>query len=220
MKIAIDGPAGAGKSTIARKIASELGFVYIDTGAMYRALTWEALNKGINTNDAAALQKLALSSDIHFENGQQIYCNNINVTSDIRLPRITEAVSGVASHPAVREIMVEKQQDMALTADIVMDGRDIGECVLPDAEYKFFITASIEERARRRMKELQAKGIACDLQEIKNARSDLTIATRDQSDMQRPTGALKILDDSIIIDTSNLSIDEVAARLYAIIREG
>jgi cytidylate kinase len=215
MKIAIDGPAGAGKSTIARKIASELGFVYIDTGAMYRALTWEALNKGINTNDAAALQKLALSSDIHFENGQQIYCNNINVTSDIRLPRITEAVSGVASHPAVREIMVEKQQDMALTADIVMDGRDIGECVLPDAEYKFFITASIEERARRRMKELQAKGIACDLQEIKN-----DIAARDQSDMQRPTGALKILDDSIIIDTSNLSIDEVAARLYAIIREG
>ncbi|HBQ87677.1 MAG TPA: (d)CMP kinase [Syntrophomonas sp.] len=215
MKIAIDGPAGAGKSTIARKIASELGFVYIDTGAMYRALTWEALNKGINTNDAAALQKLALSSDIHFENGQQIYCNNINVTSDIRLPRITEAVSGVASHPAVREIMVEKQQDMALTADIVMDGRDIGECVLPDAEYKFFITASIEERARRRMKELQAKGIACDLQKIKN-----DIAARDQSDMQRPTGALKILDDSIIIDTSNLSIDEVAARLYAIIREG
>lgn len=215
MKIAIDGPAGAGKSTIARKIASELDFVYIDTGAMYRALTWEALNKGINTNDAAALQKLALSSDIHFENGQQIYCNNINVTSDIRLPRITEAVSGVASHPAVREIMVEKQQDMALTADIVMDGRDIGECVLPDAEYKFFITASIEERARRRMKELQAKGIACDLQEIKN-----DIAARDQSDMQRPTGALKILDDSIIIDTSNLSIDEVAARLYAIIREG
>jgi cytidylate kinase len=215
MKIAIDGPAGAGKSTIARKIASELDFVYIDTGAMYRALTWEALNKGININDAAALQKLALSSDIHFENGQQIYCNNINVTSDIRLPRITEAVSGVASHPAVREIMVEKQQDMALTADIVMDGRDIGECVLPDAEYKFFITASIEERARRRMKELQAKGIACDLQEIKN-----DIAARDQSDMQRPTGALKILDDSIIIDTSNLSIDEVAARLYAIIREG
>lgn len=215
MKIAIDGPAGAGKSTIARKIASELGFVYIDTGAMYRALTWEALNKGININDAAALQKLALSSDIHFENGQQIYCNNINVTSDIRLPRITEAVSGVASHPAVREIMVEKQQDMALTADIVMDGRDIGECVLPDAEYKFFITASIEERARRRMKELQAKGIACDLQKIKN-----DIAARDQSDMQRPTGALKILDDSIIIDTSNLSIDEVAARLYAIIREG
>ena len=215
MKIAIDGPAGAGKSTIARKIASELDFVYIDTGAMYRALTWEALNKGININDAAALQKLALSSDIHFENGQQIYCNNINVTSDIRLPRITEAVSGVASHPAVREIMVEKQQDMALTADIVMDGRDIGECVLPDAEYKFFITASIEERARRRMKELQAKGIACDLQKIKN-----DIAARDQSDMQRPTGALKILDDSIIIDTSNLSIDEVAARLYAIIREG
>lgn len=215
MKIAIDGPAGAGKSTIARKIASELGFVYIDTGAMYRALTWEALNKGININDAAALQKLAISSDIHFENGQQIYCNNINVTSDIRLPRVTEAVSRVASHPTVREIMVEKQQDMARTADIVMDGRDIGECVLPDAEYKFFITASIEERARRRMKELQAKGVACDLQEIKN-----DIAARDQSDMQRPTGALKILDDSIIIDTSNLSIAEVAARLYAIIREG
>lgn len=214
MQIAIDGPAGAGKSTIAKRIANELGFVYIDTGAMYRALTWEALNRGIDINESSTLQELATSSDIHFENGQQIYCNNINVTSYIRLPRVTDAVSKVASHPAVREIMVHKQQEMARTIDIVMDGRDIGECVLPYAEYKFFITASIEERARRRMKELQAKGIECDIEKIKN-----DIANRDKSDMQRTTGALKILEDSIVIDTSNMSIDEVAARLRALIRE-
>lgn len=214
MQIAIDGPAGAGKSTIAKRIAHELGFVYVDTGAMYRALTWEALNQGIDINESSALQELATSSDIHFENGQEIYCNNINITCDIRLPRVTEAVSRLASHPAVREIMVKKQQKMARTLDIVMDGRDIGECVLPDADYKFFITASIEERARRRMKEFQAKGIKCDIEEIKN-----DIANRDQSDMQRTTGALKILEDSIVIDTSNMSIDEVAARLCTIIRE-
>lgn len=214
MKIAIDGPAGAGKSTIAKKIAIELGFVYIDTGAMYRSLTWEALIRGIDINDANELQKLAISSDIHFEEGQQIFCNSKNVTSETRLPQVTGAVSAVASHPAVREIMVKKQQNMAHTNDIVMDGRDIGECVLPDADYKFFITASIDERARRRMKELQERGIDCDIDMIKN-----DIADRDRSDMQRKTGALKILEDSIVIDTSSMTIDEVAARLYAIIRE-
>jgi cytidylate kinase len=212
--IAIDGPAGAGKSTIAKKIASELGFVYIDTGAMYRALTWEALNQGIDLNKSEALQKLATSLDIHFEECQQIFCNNINVTTFIRLPQVTAAVSKVASHPAVREIMVKKQQEMAHTTDIVMDGRDIGECVLPDAEYKFFVTASIDERARRRSKELQEQGIPCDINIIKQ-----DIAERDRNDTERATGALKVLEDSIVIDTSSLTVDEVTAKLHAVIRE-
>jgi cytidylate kinase len=213
MKIAIDGPAGAGKSTIARKLAIELGIVYVDTGAMYRALTWEALNQGINIDDSTALQNLATSIDIHFEN-QHIYCNNRNITSEIRLPHVTEAVSRVASHPAVREIMVNKQQQMARTTDIVMDGRDIGECVLPDADFKFFITASIEERARRRLKELQDKGIPCEMESLK-----AEIANRDNSDMQRKTGALKILDDSIVIDTSQMTIEEVLAHIHSLIQE-
>lgn len=215
MRIAIDGPAGAGKSTVAKKIASELGFVYIDTGAMYRALTWEALNRGVNIDDPDALQKLAISSDIHFGEYQQIFCNNINITTDIRLPQVTAAVSRVASHPAVRKIMVKKQQDMAQTTDIVMDGRDIGECVLPNAEYKFFLTAGIDERARRRVKDLEDRGIACNIDTVKK-----DIAERDRSDAQRETGALKVLTDSIVIDTSSMTIDEVTAKLCAIIKEG
>lgn len=215
MKIAIDGPAGAGKSTIARKIANELGFLYIDTGAMYRALTWKALQEGIDIHNSDTLLGLATSLNIHFEGCQQIFCDQENVTSYIRLPEVTTVVSTIASHPEVRKIMVKKQQDMAKNTNVVMDGRDIGECVLPDADYKFFITASIEERARRRVKELQAKGIESDFTTIKE-----DILARDQSDRQRATGALKILEDSIVIDTSSMSIDEVTACIYGIIKEG
>lgn len=216
MKIAIDGPAGAGKSTVAKKLAQELGFVYIDTGAMYRALTWSALQRGIDCNDADALYELARSIDIHFENNplQQIICNNENVGEYIRLPEVSAAVSRVAVHPQVREVMVQKQQEMARTADIVMDGRDIGECVLPDARYKFFITASIEERAHRRFKELQEKGYRVDLAVLQDE-----IAARDNQDRQRAVGALKILPEAIVIDTSNMTIDEVLACMQSIIRE-
>jgi cytidylate kinase len=211
MKIAIDGPAGAGKSTIARKVAQELGFVYIDSGAMYRALTWQALQNGINPDDSQALSQLAHSLFIHFENNstQDIYCNNINVTEEIRMPQVTSAVSRVAAHPQVRKIMVKKQQDLANVTSIVMDGRDIGECVLPDAEYKFFLTASIEKRASRRIKEMEDKGLHFDYANVKNE-----IAARDKMDMEREVGALKILEDSIVIDTSDLTIDQVLIKLF------
>lgn len=213
MKIAIDGPAGAGKSTVAKIVAQKLGFIYIDTGAMYRALTWQALQNGINVGDSNALLELAKSTDIHFESFQQIFCNRINVTNFIRSPEVTAVVSTVASHPEVRRIMVQKQQKIA-RANVVMDGRDIGECVLPNADYKFFITANIDERTRRRMRELHKRGINC---EFENVKAD--IAVRDQNDMKREVGALKILPDSIIIDSSDISIDEVVAQIFAIIRE-
>lgn len=216
MKIAIDGPAGAGKSTIARKAAQELGFVYIDSGAMYRALTWKALQDGINPDNSKALSQLAHSLFIHFENNstQNIFCDDINVTEEIRMPQVTAAVSRVAAHPAVRKIMVKKQQDLARANNIVMDGRDIGECVLPDADYKFFLTASIEKRAQRRIKEMEDKGYHLDYAALKDE-----IAVRDKMDMEREVGALKVLEDSIVIDTSDLAVDQVLDKIISIIRK-
>lgn len=214
MKIAIDGPAGAGKSTLARRLAEKLNYIYIDTGAMYRALTWEALRKEININNATIMAELARTTDIHFmiNSSQRVICNGIDITEQIRTPEVTLAVSQVAAHREVRELMVSKQQQMAQAVSVVMDGRDIGECVMPDADYKFYITASIEERTRRRAAELKANGYEASEQNISKEIQD-----RDYNDTHRTTGALKVLKDSIIIDTSNLTIDEALNTLLEII---
>ncbi|MGI5880954.1 MAG: (d)CMP kinase [Syntrophomonadaceae bacterium] len=215
MKIAIDGPAGAGKSTLAKRLAEELNYIYIDTGAMYRALTWEALRKEIDIYNAAVLAELAHTTDIHFivnSRSQRVICNGIDVTEQIRSPEVTAAVSNVAAHQEVRKLMVSKQQQMAQAISVVMDGRDIGECVLPDADYKFYITASIKERTRRRAAELKSSGYEVIEQNISKEIQD-----RDYNDTHRTTGALKVLEDSIIIDTSNLTIDEALYTLLEII---
>lgn len=216
MKIAIDGPAGAGKSTVARNLAKELGFVYIDTGAMYRALTWKALQMGLDTGNEEELHRLASSIKIHFEQNskeQKVLCDGEDVTVAIRLPEVNAAVSAVASYPTVRETMVKQQQNMANSISVVMDGRDIGECVLPDAEYKFFVTASIEERAQRRTLELADSGFSIDYDTILRE-----ITERDKNDSERKTGALKILPESIIIDSSKMSVDQVLQKMLAIIQ--
>lgn len=216
MKIAIDGPAGAGKSTVARKLAKELGFVYIDTGAMYRALTWKALQRGVDPHNEAELDKLASSIRIHFEyhSGQQkVLCDGEDLTAAIRLPEVNATVSTVAAHPTIRKTMVKQQQHMAYSISVVMDGRDIGECVLPDAEYKFFVTASIEERARRRAQELTLSGFDIDYDAILKE-----IAERDKNDSEREIGALKILPESIIIDSSQMSVEQVLQKMLAIIQ--
>lgn len=215
MKIAIDGPAGAGKSTIAKMLAEKLGFIYIDTGAMYRALTLKAIEQGIDLDDYMALTELAQSANIYFKNEadlQYIYCDGENVTELIRTPEINSNVSKIAAYPTVRTFMVKKQQDLAKLDAVVMDGRDIGECVLPDADFKFFITASLEERAARRIKELAQKGHQLTLEEVQDE-----IAKRDANDTNRGVGALKILDESIVIDTTNKSIKEVLDTLIAYI---
>lgn len=217
MQIAIDGPAGAGKSTVARMIAEKLGFVYIDTGAMYRALTWKALENGLDMQDAGKLFELALNTAIHFEkqgDQQNVICDGTDVSKAIRSPRINTNVSTVAAQPRVRKIMVEKQQTMARLVNVVMDGRDIGEQVLPHADYKFFITASIEERARRRILEMEKQGFASDEKEVRR-----DIEQRDRMDQKRDCGALRILAESIVIDTSLLSIDQVLDQMLLIIRE-
>jgi len=218
MKIAIDGPAGAGKSTLARTLARQLGFLYIDTGAMYRALTWKALQKGIDLYDACALSELASSTDFHFETKagvQRLHCDGEDVTEVIRSPEVSAEVSKTASLPAVRGIMVRKQQLMAQTSNVIMDGRDIGELVLPDAEFKFYLTANLEERAQRRALEMKNQGYQINENSIKQ-----DIENRDRMDSERDVGALKVLPDSIVIDTSQRSADEVRVKILSIIREG
>lgn len=217
MKIAIDGPAGAGKSTVARMIAKKLGFVYIDTGAMYRALTWKALQAEIDLHNSAALQDLAQRTDIKFQQSaetQKVICDGQDISEAIRSPRINTTVSIVASDPMVREIMVDKQQQLGRVSSVVMDGRDIGEKVLPDADFKFFITASLEERACRRKLELDAQGFETDLENLAQE-----IADRDRMDSERAVGALKILPDAIVIDTSFLSIDQTLQQILDVIGE-
>jgi len=218
MKIAIDGPAGAGKSTLARKLAGKLGFVYIDTGAMYRALTWKAEQAGINLHDEALLFGLADSTDIYFESTadiQRVVCDGQDITEEIRSPEINAGVSITAAHPLVREIMVKKQQLMAQTNNVIMDGRDIGEVVLPDAEFKFFLTARLDQRAARRVLEMERQGHDVNENAIK-----MDIDQRDRMDSERAVGSLKILPDSIVMDTSECSADEVLAQVLTIIGKG
>lgn len=217
MKIAIDGPAGAGKSTIAKLIAKELGYIYIDTGAMYRALTWKALQKNIKIDDADLLYEMALSTEIHFEyaaDSQKLICDGQDLTGVIRSPEVTAAVSVLASHTMVREVMVKKQQAMADKNNVVMDGRDIGEKVLPEADFKFFLTASIDERTKRRIREWSAGKHELDYNKVK-----AELEERDNNDTRRETGSLKILPGSIILDSTTLGIDDLLHEMITIIQE-
>jgi cytidylate kinase len=218
MKIAIDGPAGAGKSTLAQALARKLGFLYIDTGAMYRALTWKALQNNIGLGDGRALAALASATELYFETRdgvQRLYCDGEDVTEVIRSPHVSAEVSKIASFPEVRSIMVHKQQLLAQTRDVIMDGRDIGELVLPDADFKFYLTASLEERSHRRSLEMIKQGY-----EINEKSIQQDIQKRDQMDSQRNVGALKILPDSIVIDTSQRSADGVLTQILAMVRQG
>lgn len=217
MKIAIDGPAGAGKSTVARQLATELGLVYVDTGAMYRALTWKAIRELLDLDDENALYHLAQTTEIHFEynsQGQRVICDNQDVSDYIRAPLINAEVSRVASKPLLRQVMVLQQRKLAQNKSVVMDGRDIGEFVLPDAEYKFFLTASMETRVGRRAEELKASGYDIDREAI--ARE---IMERDHRDSSREMGALKVLEDSTVIDTSQLKVDEVINVIKSYLKE-
>ncbi|HBT20515.1 MAG TPA: (d)CMP kinase [Peptococcaceae bacterium] len=216
--IAIDGPAGAGKSTVARKLAEKLGFLYIDTGAMYRALTYCALKKGIDINNPDELTELAENVEIFLtadEDGQmRVYCCGEDVTSYLRDPKVSQCVSKVAEVPGVRRRMVELQRKMASAGGVIMDGRDIGTYVLPDAQLKFFITADLEERARRRLKDLEKQGYIADLEEVKKE-----IAMRDAKDSSRAVAPLKKAEDAVLIDTTNLTVDEVLQLIFKISRE-
>jgi len=213
VKIAIDGPAGAGKSTAAKKLAKLLGFTYIDTGAMYRAITLKVLRENISLEDEERIVEVARKSDISLD-GERVFLDGEDVSEEIRKPIISEKVSVVSQIPEVREILVKKQRKIAEGKNVVMDGRDIGTVVLPDAQFKFFLTASLEERARRRYEELKNKGTEVKYEEVLEE-----IKKRDSLDSGRKTSPLTIPEGAILIDTTDLTEEEVVERVYEAIRK-
>lgn len=205
--IAIDGPAGAGKSTIAKKVAAKLEFVYVDTGAMYRSMALYFLRAQINPDNITKIQEACndINVVIQYINGmQQVILNNENVTGLIRTEEVGNMASAIAVIPSVRMKLVELQRELANNANVIMDGRDIGTYVLPDADLKIYLTASSSERANRRYKELIEKGIQCDIDEI-----EADIIQRDKRDMNREFAPLRQSEDAILLDSSDMTIDQV-----------
>lgn len=215
--IAIDGPAAAGKSTVAKSVARSLSYIYIDTGAMYRALTLKANLLNINCHEEEPLLELLRKTKIDLkqdEKEQLVYMDDKEVTGEIRTEQVTKNVSYVAAHPNVRKEMVKRQQALAEGNGVVMDGRDIGTHVLPDAEVKIFLKASVEERAKRRYEENLKKGYPADLQKLQKE-----IERRDQLDSERDTAPLIKAEDAIEIDTTLLSINEVVQKILIIAKD-
>ncbi len=215
--IAIDGPAGAGKSTIAKKVAKSLGFIYVDTGAMYRAMALYMIKNKVDASDSEKISATCKSADITIkhENGEQVvYLNKENVNGLIRTEEVGNMASASSVNADVRAKLVELQQKMAETTDVVMDGRDIGTVVLPGADLKVYLTASSKVRAERRYKELTEKGTQCNLDEIEK-----DIIDRDYRDMHRENSPLKQAEDAVLVDSSYMTIDEVADEILRLYKE-
>lgn len=209
--VAIDGPAGAGKSTIAKLVAKEKGYVYVDTGAMYRGLAIHFLENGIEAEEKEKIAEACKDADvtIRYEDGQQqVYLNGKNITAKLREEAVGNMASKSSAIPEVRAKLLELQRELARREDVIMDGRDIGTCVLPDADVKVFLTASVETRAKRRYDELVEKGVPCNLEEI--ARD---IAERDERDSTREIAPLKQAEDAVLVDSSHMTIEEVVAAI-------
>ncbi len=217
INIAIDGPASSGKSTVAKILANDYGFIYTDTGAMYRSVTLMAIKAGVAFTDEDALVQLIHENAISFkqtDQGQLVFINDNNVTEDIRQPEVTNNVSEVSAHEAVRRELVKKQQEIAQASGVVMDGRDIGTAVLPNAEVKIFLVASVVERAERRYKENQSKGIMTDFQTLKEE-----IEHRDLLDSTRKISPLKKAADAELLDTTGMTIQQVVTSIKEIVEK-
>jgi cytidylate kinase len=217
IQIAIDGPSGAGKSTMAKLISQRLGIMYLDTGAMYRALALKAIHQNIDTKDSEKVSELLsdFNISIKYENGsQKVYLNNEDVSDKIRTDEVSMGASNVSAIPAVRKRLVELQQKMASNTSVVMDGRDIGTHVLPNADVKIFLTASVAQRALRRYNEQKEKGIL--KKSLKEIEKEIEI--RDYNDSHRDASPLKQADDAVLLDTSNYSIEESVGKILEIIR--
>jgi cytidylate kinase len=216
--IAIDGPAGAGKSTVARMVAGELGFVYVDTGGMYRAVTWKVLQEGLNPEHTADAIAVARRMEIELQprpDGQQVWVDGVDVTKWIRSAEVNAYVSQIASIGEIRQILVSKQKQLAAAKGVVMDGRDIGTQVLPGAELKIFLTASVKKRAERRFKEMQDSGDrSVTLQQLEQ-----DIARRDQMDQEREISPLVRADDALLIDSTTMTIPEVVDAILGLCRD-
>ena len=209
--VAIDGPVASGKSTVARRVAERLGFLYIDTGAMYRAAAWKAMQAGLNLQDRTAVAALIEETQIELrqdETGIRVYCDGRDVTREIRRPEVSRWTSAVADNPAVRERLVALQRAMGRNGGVVMEGRDIGTVVFPEAEVKVFLDARPEERARRRVEELHAAGLSVSYEEtVKD------LLERDRRDRARPIGALRVPDGAMVIDSSNVRVEDVVTEV-------
>lgn len=217
IQVAIDGPASAGKSTVAKIVAKKLHFIYCDTGAMYRSVTFAALKNHVKLDDDQALKELLKTIEIRFvpaEPEQRVFVNDEEVTQAIRTPEITNNVSLVSAQPSVRAELTKRQQEIAEAGGIVMDGRDIGTTVLPNAEVKIFLVASVHERAVRRFKENQTKGIATPLDVLEKE-----IEERDYKDSHRKISPLTQAEDAILVDTTSMTIDQVVDKIIAIINQ-
>ena len=215
--IALDGPAGAGKSTIAKKVAKELSFIYVDTGAMYRAMAYYLLSQGIKGDEQEAIAEKCQGADISIEykDGEQIVIlNGENVNGVIRTEEVGNMASVSSANPKVREHLLKLQRTLAASNDVVMDGRDIGTTILPDAEVKIYLTASSETRAKRRALEYEQKGIACDINQICQ-----DIVARDLRDMNREISPLKQAEDAVLVDSSEMGIDEVVNAILHVYRQ-
>lgn len=215
--IAIDGPAGAGKSTIAKAVAKKLGIIYVDTGAMYRAMALFMLREKIDVNDGGAVREKCKEAyiTISYENDEQVvWLNGENVNAFLRTEEVGKMASVTSTQPAVREKLVELQQLLAADKDCVMDGRDIGTCVLPNAQVKIYLTADSKVRAKRRFDELAAKGEPCDLEQIL-----ADVQERDYRDMHREHSPLKQAEDAVLVDSSDMGIEEVIAKIIEICEE-
>lgn len=222
ISVAIDGPAGAGKSTTARMLAARLGYVYVDSGAMYRAVGWYCRDHQISPADDTRVAEAAAALPIRFEpppegSGQEqsVFAGDVDITGDIRMPDIAQLASTVSTIPAVREILVAKQRAFGEAGGIVMEGRDIGTVVLPEAEVKIFLTASLEERARRRFTEMQQKSVAGANYETVKA----DIAERDRRDISRSVSPLRAADDAVTIDSDGMAAEQVIDAIFALCRE-
>ena len=216
MQIAIDGPAGAGKSTVAKRVASELDLFYVDTGAMYRALTYKALQNEIPLHDEGLVTQMAKVTEVVLDHSSAgtVWCDGEEVTHLLRSPEISRGVSVAAAYAGVRERLVELQRLEAERGGVVMDGRDIGTNVLPQASLKIFLTATLQERARRRCEELKRDGKTAEMKEVVSDMEE-----RDRKDMERKLSPLKPAEDAVIIDTTGISIDEIVARIVLLALE-
>lgn len=211
--IAVDGPAGAGKSTVSKIVAARLSYTYIDTGAMYRAVGWKFAQSGKDFSEKI-LQEIVAQIDIKLDAAAKVFVDGEEVTTAIRTPEISRLASDVSKFGFVRQKLTELQRQMARRGKVIMDGRDIGTEVLPNADLKIFLTASLEERARRRFEELRTKGEQVDLQKIQQE-----IFQRDKQDSEREIAPLKQADDAILLDTSNLTIEQVAEKILELANE-
>ena len=212
--IAIDGPAGAGKSTIAKKVAKELGFIYVDTGAMYRSMALYFIRNGIKSDEEDRITAVCdnIQVSIDYVNGeQQVMLNGENVNAFIRTEEVSRMTSDTSKYPVVREKLLSLQRELASKKNVIMDGRDIGTCVLPDAEVKIYLTASSAERARRRYAEQVERGIECDIEQIEK-----DIIARDEQDMNREIAPLKQAEDAVYLDSSDMNIERVVKAIIDI----